>query len=71
MTDAPQPRETLDTGFVPGSTWVAAREVAHFAPGATVELDPDVNAFPKPFSQANIFLNSKGRGEIDWRLPVT
>jgi uracil-DNA glycosylase len=23
----------------------------------------------KPFSQANAFLNSKGRGEIDWRLP--
>jgi uracil-DNA glycosylase len=23
----------------------------------------------KPFSQANAFLNSNGRGEIDWRLP--
>jgi len=23
----------------------------------------------KPFSQANAFLQSKGRGEIDWRLP--
>ena len=23
----------------------------------------------KPFSQANAFLKSKGRGEIDWRLP--
>ena len=23
----------------------------------------------KPFSQANVFLKSKGRGEIDWRLP--
>lgn len=25
----------------------------------------------KPFSQANSFLKSKGRGEIDWRLPPT
>ena len=24
----------------------------------------------KPFSQANAFLKSKGRGEIDWRLPA-
>ncbi len=25
----------------------------------------------KPFSQANMFLKSKDRGEIDWRLPPT
>jgi uracil-DNA glycosylase len=25
----------------------------------------------KPFSKANVFLNSKGRGEIDWRLTPT
>ncbi|HZS08695.1 MAG TPA: alpha/beta hydrolase [Blastocatellia bacterium] len=52
MTDSPQPRETLNIGFVPGSTWVAAMEVDHFAPGSTVELDPDRKAYPKPFSQA-------------------
>ena len=52
MTDSPQPRETLNTGFIPGSTWIAAREVEYFAPSATVELDPDEKAFPRPFSQA-------------------
>lgn len=42
----------LGTGFIPGSTWVAAREVEHLAAGATIELDPDLLAFPRPFSQA-------------------
>jgi Putative esterase len=30
---------------------IAAQEVAHLEPGATVELDADVTAFPTPFSQ--------------------
>src|SRR5215467_1142276 len=33
------------------ATAIAAREVAHLEPGATVELDADVTAFPTPFSQ--------------------
>lgn len=33
------------------ATAIAAREVAHLEPGATVDLDADDTAFPTPFSQ--------------------
>src|SRR5580765_7742622 len=33
------------------ATAIAAQEVAHLEPGATVALDADVTAFPTPFSQ--------------------
>src|SRR6185436_9771450 len=33
------------------ATAIAAQEVARLEPGATVELDADVSAFPSPFSQ--------------------
>jgi S-formylglutathione hydrolase FrmB len=33
------------------ATAIAAREVARLEPGATVEIDADVTAFPTPFSQ--------------------
>src|SRR5580765_1078850 len=33
------------------ATAIAAQEVAHLEPGATIELDADVTAFPTPFSQ--------------------
>ena len=33
------------------ATAIAAQEVAHLEPGATVELDADVSVFPEPFSQ--------------------
>src|SRR5262249_7983386 len=33
------------------ATAIAAQEVAHLEPGATVELDADATAFPTPFSQ--------------------
>src|SRR5262249_33111570 len=52
MTGAPQEMQTIRIGFVSGSTWIAAAEVGHFAPGVTIELNPDANAYPKPFSQA-------------------
>src|SRR5262249_5637430 len=52
MTSAPREMRTIEIGFIPGSTWVAATEVEYFAPGATVEFDPDLKAYPKPFSQA-------------------
>jgi enterochelin esterase-like enzyme len=52
MTDAQQPRENLSAGFVPGATWLAAMEVDSIAPGQTIEFDPDVKAYPRPFSQA-------------------
>ena len=33
------------------ATAIAAQEVAHLEPGATVDVDADVTAFPTPFSQ--------------------
>src|SRR3954451_17885728 len=33
------------------ATAIAAQEVAHLEPGATVALDADITAFPTPFSQ--------------------
>jgi hypothetical protein len=44
--------DTIRTGFIPGETWMAAKEVEHFAPGSTVTVDGDDIAFPRPFSQA-------------------
>jgi hypothetical protein len=52
MTGAPQEMQTIRVSFIPGSTWIAATEVEHFAPGETIEFDPDLKAYPKPFSQA-------------------
>ncbi len=52
MTDSQREQQTLTIGFVPGSTWVAAMEVPNFAPGGTIEFDPDRLAYPLPFSQA-------------------
>lgn len=36
--------------FHPAATWVAATEVADLNPGASLEVDADEAAFPKPFS---------------------
>ena len=36
MTGAPREMQTISISFPPGSTWVAAMEIEHFAPGATV-----------------------------------
>lgn len=52
MTGAPGSRSMISTSFRPGSTWVSALEFESIAPGQTVEFDPDVAAFPKPFSKA-------------------
>src|SRR5258706_3371593 len=52
MTDSPQPQQMVRVGFVPGSTWVAAMEITNLAVGATIEFDPDANAYPRSFSQA-------------------
>src|SRR5262245_3176724 len=52
MTSAPQEMRTINVGFIPGSTWIAAMEVEYLAPDATIEFDPDLKAYPKPFSQA-------------------
>ncbi|HEY6330444.1 MAG TPA: alpha/beta hydrolase-fold protein [Blastocatellia bacterium] len=52
MSDAKQQREMLDAGFIPGSVWVAAMEVEAIRPGETIYFDPDVKAYPAPFSKA-------------------
>src|SRR5262245_19642480 len=52
MTGAPQEMQTISVSFMPGSIWIAAMEVEHFAPGATIEMNPHLKSFPKPFSQA-------------------
>jgi hypothetical protein len=39
-------------GLLPASTWIVATEVEHFAPGSTIEYDPDLKAYPNPISQA-------------------
>src|SRR5262249_13899243 len=52
MTDSVQQRDSLDIGFVPGSTWMAAMEVEHLAPGGSIDLDPDRIAVPAPLSRA-------------------
>jgi hypothetical protein len=52
LADAAKPREVLNGGFVPGETWIAAKEVEFFATGSTIVFDADQIAYPKPFSQA-------------------
>ncbi len=44
--------EEIKVGFLPGSVWMAAKEVGHWRAGATVEINPDEMAYPLPFSQA-------------------
>ena len=52
MSASAEERQFLSVGFIPGDTWVAALEVTHFAPGQTLEFNPDLKAYPQPFSQA-------------------
>ena len=42
----------LGPSFVPGETWIAAREVVSLTPGSSVDVDADDITYPKPFSQA-------------------
>ncbi len=45
--------DSVDTDMMaPASVYVAAREVAHLAPGEFVDIDVDDVAFPAPFSSA-------------------
>jgi enterochelin esterase-like enzyme len=70
--------------FHPQQAWVAAREVQDLMPGASVQVDADEIAFPKPFSnlpagdyeaQAVLDVNHtypySGRGPEDWITAVT
>lgn len=64
-------------------TWIAAQEIHDLRPGATVTIDADTIAFPKPFSQAptgewevqalldvNHTFNYSGRSSADWQSAV-
>lgn len=51
MSDSEQKQTLLRTDFLPGSTYISAMEVEYFAAGQSVELDPDIRAYPQPFSQ--------------------
>ncbi len=69
--------------FHPSDTWVAAKEVRNLAPGASVEVDADDIAYPKPFSSlatgiyetqavldVNHNYNYRERAPDDWVSPV-
>ena len=43
-------KEVSISEFRPTDTWVCAKEIRDLAPGASVEVDADEIAFPKPFS---------------------
>lgn len=72
-------KEVTISEFRPTDTWVCAREIHDLAPGASVEVDANELAFPKPFSalpngtyEAQAVLdvdhsyNYKGRTPDDW-----
>src|SRR5262249_41768200 len=52
MTSSKGERQRLGIEFIAGDTWVAATEIESLSPGHAIEFDPDVKAYPKPFSQA-------------------
>src|SRR5581483_3194727 len=41
-----------EIGFHDFKVWLAAGEVHHLVPGASVEIDPDILAYPEPWSHA-------------------
>jgi hypothetical protein len=51
MEEGPEKRERIEPGWFDRS-WMAAQEYANIAPGETVDFDPDIAAWPRPFSQA-------------------
>ncbi len=69
--------------FHPEQTWIAAQEVHDLAPGASVEIDADTLAYPRPFGQApagtwemqavldvDHSYNYGGRSATDWESGV-
>jgi pimeloyl-ACP methyl ester carboxylesterase len=51
LADISENRSILRTGFLPSNTFLAAREIEYWAPGESIDFDPDVCAYPKPFSR--------------------
>ena len=69
--------------FHPEATWVAAQEVQDLRPGASIEIDANTLAYPKPFKEApagtweaqavldvNHSYNYGGRIPADWQSGV-
>jgi enterochelin esterase-like enzyme len=76
-------KEVNLSAFHPSDTWVAAKEVHNLAPGASVEVNADEIAYPKPFSSlppgiyeaqavldVNHNYNYRQRSPNDWVSPV-
>jgi len=73
--------------FHPTATWIAAQEIHDLAPGASIEVDANISAYPQPFRskpagtweiQAVLDVdhsyNYNGRTDADWEsvvIPVT
>ena len=56
LSNQKQPAKVIEMGLDPKDfkIWTAAGEVASLLPGSSVELDPDVLAYPEPWSHAPI-----------------
>lgn len=52
MSDRPQKLSRLEAGFSPTGNWLAAMEIDAIRPGDSVILNPDLQAYPVPLSQA-------------------
>jgi len=53
MTSKREPMDVIEPSPMEmQSTWICAREVRGVRPGDVIELDPDLLAFPQPFSHA-------------------
>jgi len=52
LSNQKQPAKALEPelGLHDFKVWIAAAEVQHLAPGSSVEIDPDVLAYPEPWS---------------------
>jgi S-formylglutathione hydrolase FrmB len=54
LTEASEKRPILSSGFLPDRTCLAAMEVEYIAPGAVFDFNPDILAYPKPFSKMKV-----------------
>ena len=53
MTNQTKPFEMIEPDFLnPRAVWIAGMEVRNLTPGQTIDFDPDMLAFPAPFSTA-------------------
>jgi S-formylglutathione hydrolase FrmB len=52
LSNKQEKADRLSTGFSPGATWLAAMEVDGLKPGEAFVFNPDLKAYPRPFSAA-------------------